>query len=662
MFFWEDAGTHIDPNIEENCSNISPNKPLLMDQVMVVAIDISEIPKPTTRQFKILNINITNQQGTSLNPTPIRPSVAAGTASGPALGGGGGAGGFAATTKATRPMQDLKQKAYYLTWPNQLAGDVIPTVGVTLVYTPVAPGLPWTPDTFYPAGSIVVLRENALDTSDKVNGHYYIAVHSGISSETAPTASKPTDAAPIKIFPDGGITWKDMGMTIPGGTSAWTALHAYNNGDRIKPTSANGHYYTAQCNNGLAQCKSGNTEPTFPTDGKTVIDEATLTWTYVGNVPAKATLDQWAASTPWYSTGAQVVPQGIGNGHYYQVIHAGASDTKQPQFPNDGTTVAEKTGLVWQDMGLITKPQWQTGTAYAQNSTVVPNPANGYFYAATLAGVSGVNQPAFATITGTSVSEGTNLVWMDAGSTQPAATNHVKVWTPNTPYFYGDAVLDPDSGHYYTAIQAGMSGTNEPPFFVPKPAQVASADMIGQWQDIGTSLPTSVTLGTPPSDQNVNLLNYTYAQAHALSRFNLSSGVVFDFIKPPNIVNTGTAGSPIYTSQRGTPLIDPVLAVTVYFKPIDAERQFKKSDLIPGGTVGFSLSSPTSNFYLGGSSELFIRNLQAMYGVALLKVTELGPLSGTAGTGPVLSTIQQEKVRGFVGISFNITGFLQSLF
>jgi len=359
---------------------------------------------------------------------------------------------------------------------------------------------------------------------------------------------------------------------------------------------------------------------------------------------------------------------------YYQAIYGGAAGKTQPQFSIDGSDLHDFLGssLVWRDMGVIgviSKASWSTGTAYAKGATIT---ANGYVYAATVLGVSGPSQPAFPVAidkqgmassthdAGSSVSEGTTLVWMDAGTSQPTSLKNLKEWTENTPYFYGDGILDVNSGHYYVAIQAGMSGATQPQFSVPKPVQLTAKDSTEQWQDIGSSLPTSATVGTPPSDQTVNLLNYTYAQAHALSRFNLASGVVFDFIKPPNLSNVGSQSSPNYVSTAGAPLIDAVLAVTVYFKPIDAERQFHKSDLIPGGTVGFSLTSPSSNFYVGGSSEFFIRNLQIMGGAAFLKVSELGPTA--SGSTTVTSTIQQEKVRGFFGISFNISGFLQSLF
>jgi hypothetical protein len=188
---WKNLGLGItNPNIPANCRNITPSQPLLMDQLLVVAIDVTAIPKQIMDRFKILNLNITNQQGTSLNPTPIRPSLAARTASGAPTSTLQFGGGVAATS-------------YFLTWPNQLPGDTIPTIRVNLIYTPVAPALQWEPHTFYPAGSIVLPND-----SSNTNGHYYLAIDSGISgdldltfspgmslTETAKRISKPSTFA-----------------------------------------------------------------------------------------------------------------------------------------------------------------------------------------------------------------------------------------------------------------------------------------------------------------------------------------------------------------------------------------------------------------------------------------------------------------------------------
>jgi hypothetical protein len=93
---------------------------------------------------------------------------------------------------------------------------------------------------------------------------------------------------------------------------------------------------------------------------------------------------------------------------------------------------------------------------------------------------------------------------------------------------------------------------------------------------------------------------------------------------------------------------------------LDAERPFRKHDLIPGLTLGFSLSNPTTNFYMGGSSELFIRNLQLVYRFSLNRVTALDAAS-VQYSASTPATHQIYAKGGFVGLSFNISGFIQSL-
>jgi hypothetical protein len=82
-------------------------------------------------------------------------------------------------------------------------------------------------------------------------------------------------------------------------------------------------------------------------------------------------------------------------------------------------------------------------------------------------------------------------------------------------------------------------------------------------------------------------------------------------------------------------------------------------DLIPGLTIAFSMASPSTNFYFGGSSEFpKLRNVQITYGLALSRVGKLEKpyTSSTPITDQVFST------GGFAGLTFNITGFIQSLF
>ena len=150
-----------------------------------------------------------------------------------------------------------------------MPGDTTPTVYVNLVYTPVAPALPFQPNTFYPAGSIV-LSTVGSGTAATTNGHYYVAVNSGIASSSIPDFN--AGLVPVQTFPDGtGISWKDVGTSLPSpAPPACQANTAYAVGAHVvTPAPANGHYYEAQ-SAGI----TGPTAPPFPVGG-TIVSEST---------------------------------------------------------------------------------------------------------------------------------------------------------------------------------------------------------------------------------------------------------------------------------------------------------------------------------------------------------------------------------------------------
>jgi hypothetical protein len=707
---WRDvglAGVSAFPGV---CSNVNPSEPLLMNQVIAVAIDMSAIPANTQDRFKILNLNLTNQQGAPLNPTPIRPGLAASTATGSAV----------ASTPVDFSESKVSSEIYYLTWPNQLPGDTIPTVGINLIYTPVASALPWNAGTFYPAGSVVISKVGR-GTTGTTNGHYYLALNSGVSSDSPPNFD--AAAVPVPTFTDGpGVGWKDLGPTPvlwaastsftrgalmipnpPNGdyyrarmvdtskisgktgpnppvfptqkdssvqdgeiewidkgptptTASWQSGHLFTRGWLVTPVPPNGHYYEAQTNG-----TTGPNPPGFSKDGTVVADGPGLAWQDAG---ATTTPPVWKAAHA-YAQGAPVTPDPP-NGRYYQAQAAdgksGTSNAKKaPAFPVDLSTIPDTASLSWKDLGPApVYPAWQANTAVASGAVVIPTPANGHFYRAQTDGVTGQNQPPFRI--GATVTEASNLVWIDVGPALPTTAKNLKTWAPATPFFVGDVIQGGLSGHYYSVVQAGISGSTSPEFYVPAPEKISdgSSGNETRWQDLGSSLPASVSaLGTTPSDQPINLLTYTLPQVHTLSYFNLTSGIVVSSIKTASFTNTGTPTAPTWISTTNSITFDPILALTAYFKPIDAERPWQRSDLIPGMSIAFSLSSPTTNFYFGGSSEFpKLRNVQLIYGLSLFRTSTLEP----PYTSNTAVTKQSFSAGGFAGVTFNILGFIQTLF
>ncbi len=152
------------------------------------------------------------------------------------------------------------------------------------------------------------------------------------------------------------------------------------------------------------------------------------------------------------------------------------------------------------------------------------------------------------------------------------------------------------------------------------------------------------------------------SQVHALSYYNIDTGVVYNTVRNRTFGFDATTKNPISTGS--TPIIDPVLFFTYYFKPLDAEREWQASDLIPGVALGISLSSPTSNFYLGPTFEIR-RGIQLVLGVSESKVPHLAP-SNTYNAAPSSSssspaTVQRFSTGFYVGFSFNFKSFIGSL-
>lgn len=647
---WKDMGDMLSSDRRE-CANVTSSRPLLMNQNLVIAIEMTDIPEEIQDRFTILNFNVTSQQVQPINVTPIQPSIAAGTAS----GAEGGVGAAVAHNQSPK-----RRKIYYLTWPSLVVGDSIMAISVNVVYTPIAPALPWKPHTFYPQGSIVISSATTRGSST-TNGHYYLALNNGISSDGANPPAFNSAVGTVQTFAEGsGLTWKDMGPTPPlTAPPVWTQDTLYGTGDLIIPPGKTGHYYRAQ-----AHARSGAHPPPFSAgmNGGTVPELPSLSWRDMGSVLPVPTPSMWTPGQMYYTDDPIIPP--TANGHYYRALVSGNSRSTPPAFPVSGISVDDGPNLSWTDLGSTTlnpsPPLWQANSAYAAGAQVTPNPPNGHFYQATARGVTGPNAPAFP-VDGTTVPETNGLVWSDSGATLPT-NGKLKYWAATTPFMVNDVIQDSLTGHYYTAIQAGISGLIPPTFSIPAPKTVSEHEDQITWQDLGTSLPSSISTGQPqPTDQTVSAISYSFPQSHGLSYFLLASGVVVSSITTTSFQNTSSSSTPNWTTVKDGPIVDPILSLTAFLKPVDAERPWHRSDLIPGATVAFSLTSPSTNFYLGGTTVAFRRNIQALYGLSLARVSVLeAPSSQLSATSP--ATRQQFAKGGFVGVSFNILGLITSVF
>ena len=583
-------------NKRSPCSVIDYKHPLLERRILAVAIDVRKWQgaEPNVTRLAVLNINVTTQPGTPLNPTPVRPSV------------------------ATASITELNygNSVYYLRWPIALVGDAIPTISINVVYIAPAPGESWHSNTVYAPGAVV--------TPGKRDGHFYGLLNEGrstpIDSAHKPPHFVATSPATVQdSSPPAGspLTWTDLGTTAPVGLSS--------------PFST------------------------------------------------------WSPSRP-FAAGAVIVNPVTG--HFYAASTAGQSRAAMPALPvTQPASVADPadggaSGLTWMDLGTVappgtpaSPPVWKRKSSLA-TGIVIFVPLNGHYYVASHGGTSGTELPSFPVTARATVQELPlgPITWTDVGPTVPAGSpSNIPQWTPNTIFITGQLITTPTTSRFYVASVGGMSGATPPVFPVTKPEQTAG-DLHLLWQDMGTSVPSSV-LTSGPTDQVVSLLNLTLPQVHSLYYFNLATGVAFSaahnqtFVRqlqaPPSATTVPIPPWPSYVTQavQGPATVEPIILLTWYLPgcAMDAESPFSPRDRIPGLSLGLSLASPATSFYAGISSEIF-RNVQLAAGVNVAKVTALAPAGYVADTASAAPAIMQKFTsRFFVGLTLNID-FIAGLF
>ena len=569
----------------------------------------------------------------------------------------------------------------------------------------------------------------SLGDSVAANNHVYIVVGTaaGSSGDTAPIISS-LPGEPTTVT-DGDLVWMFIGKSTNKASSKWLANTHYELGDVVK--SGTDYYEVIRFVAGTSGPHPVNPFPAFPAiDGSTpssfpnsVID-GTITWKSAKSGDPSHVWDlHHTYAKDWVVTD--------GSGHYWQAIDTGRSGEVpvQPPFQiMQPSTVVDTAfsicdgGVTWSDLGTARPPAdlarnaWEAQKPYKTGDIV--HDMKGRYYSASTGGNSGKVSPvSMPGSTGQACDS--NLMWSDLGVIRPSGLlGQPSTWTSRD-YSAGEVVFvpGPGNGRYYAAAltlgteeKVGKAGGASPFLSISPTFPII-------WQNSGATVPASVASGQP-ADQSVGLVNLTLPQTHSLSYFNLAAGAVvgltrypnFGFVPaayvPPRQLPPGfVAATPgattmdtlsanqytgctvdaskmvVYSCPGPTGyasrIVDPVLVLTVYPIPIDAEvpwtlfsRQGRSRfrDLIPGVSVGFSLTSPSSNFYIGGSIEAFIRNVQIFGGLAIQNgatsvLTNANQVTWS-GTGviPTVQTTTGYRKSPFMGLTYNLSGFIQSLF
>jgi hypothetical protein len=160
-----------------------------------------------------------------------------------------------------------------------------------------------------------------------------------------------------------------------------------------------------------------------------------------------------------------------------------------------------------------------------------------------------------------------------------------------------------------------------------------------------------------------------YPQVHTTYAYNLATGLVVSGIRRPTFVKVQTvvAEKPVDDRYRtdtlpGSLTVKPVATLSFYlFRKLDIQVPVTwKERVVPAPTVGFSLSSPTDDIFVGLSHEL-LRNTQLIYGFHWARVDELGPQSPVEEQLPTVTTDKHFKHKAYVGITLNLN-FIRGLF
>jgi hypothetical protein len=392
--------------------------------------------------------------------------------------------------------------------------------------------------------------------------------------------------------------------------------------------------------------------------------------------------EQWSKLT-YYATGS-VITSTDRNGHYYMAIAGDVSGSMEPKW-SSGLPVAVTDGdIIWVDSGMAslavgvkTLQIWLPTHPYNQGDTIL-NPYNAHVY---------VSISPNGTMSGGLPDNPLSLPILSAKATQVASAPaeikdgpviwqaktcnaNAKPWKANTE-FKDTEMVGPYNGTCYQPATTGVTGNKPTQPYFPSGTAIRIKDVnLGsnslEWVDVGVLPPSSVT-GTPAADQTVGLLNFQFGQTHTKSYYNLASGVVYSTVHsrtfgiPPN--TTSTSGQ-VQTSSN--PTFDPVLFFTAYPWPADTEQHCSFPRCLwqtkPGVSFGMSLTSPSSSFYAGGSFEL-IRNIQAVIGNNWAKQARLpNPSVNIASNATTATTVQRFSNGAYYGLTFNISGFVQSLF
>ena len=394
------------------------------------------------------------------------------------------------------------------------------------------------------------------------------------------------------------------------------------------------------------------------------------------------------------------------------------NDSAKPHAP-DGKAVYQPNDLIVWNQGQqqveSNVEDWQPNHWYIANQSVVICPPDfsaapvdheGLCVAAS-SGMSGPSRPASWNHPKTADGE---ITWIyDQGPVDP---NDVR-WSSSTTYHVGDKIrceTRQQRQNLCTATQSGSSGRTEPwwPYSASAASSTAPAGggatptTIRDDQQVWTPFSPTAGTGTAVPSTVAAFGAERVPQTHGPSMWGLSTALLYSTHSIPSayaFTETVSAGCPVPPSgastaagssggESGTPtscppystsyqratdialMVSPYVFHALYSvvsggpRGIDAETNWSfrnPADYIPEPIVGFGLNSPGSSYYAGFSWELFVRNLQFVWGWGLVKAPY--PTSPVTAAGSPPNTVTPNTYSAFahihfIGIAYNISGLV----
>lgn len=169
--------------------------------------------------------------------------------------------------------------------------------------------------------------------------------------------------------------------------------------------------------------------------------------------------------------------------------------------------------------------------------------------------------------------------------------------------------------------------------------------------------------------KSIEIFGGELPQIHSLYFYNVATGVVATWLRNPTfarVLSKSAEGDVpaeyITEQQHGTTSAKPVLMFSAYWKPRDIQVPWRMADLIPVPSVGFSLSSPTEDFFFGLSSEVR-RNVQFVLGYHYGRINSLPSTSAVEDPTSDSSPAITKRFAGgcYAGGTFNLD-FIKNIF